>query len=102
MKKSVASVLCAVLLLLVSVFTIACNNGNEPNNKAPQPVAISAEGLKDEYFVGQKLSVSGAKLNVTYSDDSVKQVTLRSSMISGASTSQAFEEAGTVMESYYK
>lgn len=61
--------------------------------KAVSGVAVATAPTKMSYFVGQKFSISGAKITVTYTDESTKEVSVTESMIKSSGIKE--NEAGT-------
>ena len=61
--------------------------------KAVSGVAVTTAPTKMSYFVGQKFSISGAKITVTYTDKSTKEVSVTESMIKSSGIKE--NEAGT-------
>ncbi len=49
----------------------------------PVSIRIASMPYKTSYYVGQKLDLSGCSIDVTYSDNSVKNVTVTDDMVSG-------------------
>lgn len=100
-NSSAAEVTVSTTSESVSVTTIVANDAAKIKTagainatvKAVSGVAVTAQPTKMLYFVGQKFSISGAKITVTYTDESTKEVSVTESMIKSSGIKE--NEAGT-------
>ncbi len=98
-RRIVGFVLFALCIFILPVFANAAEDTTPPIVIVPpaevSSVEMSALPKKTEYFEGDKLSLDGAKIKITYSDGESETVTLNSAWVS-ADLSTAGEKTVTV------
>ncbi len=71
--KALKFTLLMILSLLLSAFMLACDEKSEPPKDEPTPISMTLDSLKTEFAWGEEFSNDGIKVNVKYSDGTVKE-----------------------------
>lgn len=107
MLKKFSSLMFALLLMISCPFLLtACKKdkdkgsgggGGDDTPSTPTIESIEVLGeIKDTYFVGDELDITGIQVKITKSDDSTETIDLVAEMISGFDTTTAGEKTLTV------
>ncbi len=96
MKKLLA--VFAIILAALLLFTACDLLGGDGDKVTVQSITVTKDSLSAEYFLGDALDLSGATIQVTYSNGDTATVGITEGMVSGFST--ATEGSGTMTIAY--